>query len=50
MIRVVLPPQLRTMAGTGKEVTLPPDTPATAAGVIDAIGKSDRAVSRLRRE
>lgn len=37
MIRVVLPPQLRTLAGTGREVTLEVDGEPTIAGVLDAL-------------
>jgi sulfur-carrier protein len=37
MIRVVLPPQLRKLAGVGAEVTLDVDGPATQRSVLDAL-------------
>ena len=36
-IRVVLPQHLRTLAGTGKEVSLDVAEPATPAAVLDAL-------------
>jgi molybdopterin synthase sulfur carrier subunit len=37
MIRVVLPAQLRTLAGAGREVTVDVDGEPTAASVLDAL-------------
>jgi len=37
MIRVVLPPHLRTLAGVGREVALTVALPATQGAVLDAI-------------
>lgn len=37
MIRVVLPHHLRDLAGTGREVELALERPATLGGVIDAL-------------
>lgn len=37
MIRVVLPPNLRTLAGVGREVQLEVRTPATQESVLDAL-------------
>ena len=37
MIRVVLPHHLRTLAGVGKEVTLPVADPVTLAAALDAL-------------
>ncbi len=37
MIRVQLPPHLRTLAGTGKEVELDLAAPVTLAGVVEAL-------------
>jgi sulfur-carrier protein len=37
MIRVVLPHHLRTLAGTGEEVALEVEGPATLRGVLDAL-------------
>ena len=59
MIRVVLPTHLRTLAGTGREVTvvLPADRPATQRAVLDALEAAyptlrgtirDRATQRRR--
>ena len=45
MIRVVLPAQLRSLAGVEGEVVLPEGTDATAAGVVDAL---ERAYPTLR--
>ena len=40
MIRVVLPPNLRTLAGVGREVQVDVGAPATQAKVIDALEAS----------
>jgi hypothetical protein len=37
MIRVVIPPSLRTLAGVGAEVTLDVDAPITQGAVLDAL-------------
>jgi molybdopterin synthase sulfur carrier subunit len=37
MIRVVLPAHLRTLAGTGREVTLEVEPPVTQRTVLDAL-------------
>jgi len=37
MIRVTLPHHLRTLAGTGKEVTLTVEAPVTLTAVLDAL-------------
>lgn len=37
MIRVILPPHLRTLASVGSEVTLDLDGPATMRSVLDAL-------------
>ncbi|HKI94776.1 MAG TPA: MoaD/ThiS family protein [Gemmatimonadales bacterium] len=37
MIRVVIPPSLRTLAGVGAEVTLAVDAPVTQGAVLDAL-------------
>lgn len=37
MIRVVLPPQLRSLAGVTSEVVLADDVAATPRGVVDAL-------------
>ncbi len=37
MIRVILPPHLRTLARSGKEVELDVAAPVTASSVIDAL-------------
>ena len=37
MIRVILPPQLRTLAQAGAEVTLDVDGPITQRSVLDAL-------------
>lgn len=37
MIRVILPPQLRTLAQAGKEVTLDVAAPVTRQAVLDAL-------------
>ena len=37
MIRVVLPPHLRTLAGTDREVTLDVSPPVTQRSILDAI-------------
>ncbi len=37
MIRVVLPPHLRTLARVGREVTLDVEGPATPRSVLDAL-------------
>ena len=37
MIRVVLPPQLRTLAGAGRELSLDVEGPATQAALLDAL-------------
>lgn len=37
MIRVVIPPSLRTLAGVGAEVTLDVDAPVTQGGILDAL-------------
>ncbi len=37
MIRVVIPPSLRTLAGVGAEVTLAIDAPVTQRAVLDAL-------------
>jgi hypothetical protein len=37
VIRVVLPPNLRTLAGVGREVQLEIPAPATQASVLDAL-------------
>ena len=37
MIRVVLPGQLRTLAGVGSEVTVEVDGPVTQGAVLDAL-------------
>lgn len=37
MIRVVLPPNLRTLAGVGREVQLEVGAPATQGSVLDAL-------------
>jgi sulfur-carrier protein len=39
VIRVVLPPNLRTLAGVGREVQLEVEAPATQGSVIDALEK-----------
>jgi hypothetical protein len=36
-IRVVLPPNLRNLAGTGEEVEIQLEDPATLRGVLDAL-------------
>ena len=36
-IRVVLPPNLRNLAGTGEEVEIQLEAPATLRGVLDAL-------------
>jgi sulfur-carrier protein len=40
MIRVVLPAHLRTLAGTGKEVSLEVGATATTGSVLDALEQS----------
>lgn len=37
MIRVVLPPHLRTLAGTGKEVEFEIEGDVTASSIVDAL-------------
>ena len=37
MIRVKLPPHLRALAGTGREIEVPVDGPVTQRTIIDAI-------------
>src|SRR5437667_6499179 len=37
MIRVVLPPHLRTLARVGREIELPVEAPITTASVLDAL-------------
>ena len=37
MIRVVLPPNLRTLAGVGREVQVEVAEPVTQRGVLDAL-------------
>jgi len=37
MIRVVLPPHLRTLANTGREVTLEVTPPVTQRAILDAL-------------
>ncbi len=37
MIRVILPPHLRTLAGVGREVALPVLGPVTQRSVLDAL-------------
>jgi len=37
LIRVVLPPNLRTLAGVGREVELEVEGPATQGSVLDAL-------------
>ncbi len=37
MIRVILPPHLRTLAGVGREVALPVQGPVTQRSVLDAL-------------
>lgn len=37
MIRVTLPQHLRTLAGTGKEVTVSVDGPVTQRAILDAL-------------
>jgi sulfur-carrier protein len=37
VIRVVLPPNLRTLAGVGREVQLEVESPATQGSVLDAL-------------
>ena len=37
MIRVLLPQHLRTLAGTGKEVTIEVSPPVTQRSVLDAL-------------
>jgi sulfur-carrier protein len=37
VIRVVLPPNLRTLAGAGREVQLEVEAPATQGSVLDAL-------------
>ena len=37
MIRVILPPHLRTLAHVGREVTLQVEGPATQRSVLDAV-------------
>ncbi len=37
MIRVILPPHLRTLAGTGREVEVDVDGPVTQRRVLDAV-------------
>jgi len=37
MIRVVLPAHLRTLAGTGREVSVPLEGPATFRSIIEAL-------------
>lgn len=37
MVRVVIPPSLRTLAGVGAEVTLDVDAPVTQRAVLDAL-------------
>jgi sulfur-carrier protein len=40
VIRVVLPPNLRTLAGVGREVQLEVEAPATQGSVLDALEAS----------